>query len=228
VDDGAAGEASEGDRSMTVDHSAGDVRNSGSPFGPGLDLPAGTDQPDPELARLVGALRQVQDSVVGAAPPAPVAAAVAELLEDISARLAPYRLPTDGPPSWDDLRRTAHTRVLGPVLEVSAVDRDSLQGTVTFTSFYLGGNGAAHGGAIPLFLDEVLGRLANSGRPICRTAYLNVDYRRVTPIGRKLRVEARFEREEGRKRYLHGALYDGEHLTAEGHGLFVELRAGAA
>ena len=56
------------------------------------------------------------------------------------------------------------------------------RGTVRFGRHYLGGNNAAHGGAIPLLFDDALGRFANShGRPIARTAYLHVDYRSVTP-----------------------------------------------
>jgi acyl-coenzyme A thioesterase PaaI-like protein len=157
-----------------------------------------------------------------------VVAEASALLERAADLLWPHRMRTDGPPSWDDLRRTAQTRVLNPPLVDVVGDRDGLTASVTYTAYYVGGNGAVHGGAIPLLFDEVLGRLANTDRPICRTAYLNVDFRHVTPVGRPLRVEARFEREEGRKRYLYGSFSDGEQLTAEAHGLFVELREGAA
>jgi hypothetical protein len=71
-------------------------------------------------------------------------------------------------------------------------------GRVAFGRFYLGGNGAAHGGAIPLVFDEVMGRLANTGgRPPSRTASLHVNYRSITPIERELQLTARFDREEG-------------------------------
>jgi acyl-coenzyme A thioesterase PaaI-like protein len=213
---------------MTVGRPPRHAEDSDTPWGPGLDVPEDGQGGDPALAGLVRALRLVQDRVVGLDAPPEVVASVTGLLEDAAARMAPYRMSFDGPPSWEDLHRTRDTRALGPVLEVLESDHDSLLGSVTFTPFFLGGNGAAHGGSIPLFYDEVLGRLANSGRPICRTAYLNVDFRRVTPIGRPLRVEARFEREEGRKRYLYAAMYDGGQLITEARGLFVELRPGAA
>lgn len=182
---------------------------------------------DPGLDRLVIAVRQVNDSVVGAEAPADVLEEVTLLLDQAAERLAPHRMRTDAPPSWDDLLRTARTRVLGPPLSDVAGDRNELSATVTFGQFYIGGNGAVHGGAIPLMFDDALGRLAITGRPICRTAHLAVDFRRVTPVARPLRVEARFEREEGRKRFLSGALYDGDQLCADAHALFVELREGA-
>jgi acyl-coenzyme A thioesterase PaaI-like protein len=100
-------------------------------------------------------------------------------------------------------------------------------GRVAFGRFYLGGNGAAHGGAIPLVFDEVMGRLANTGgRPPSRTASLHVNYRSITPIERELQLTARFDREEGRKRFLSGELRDGGTLCADVAGIFVALRPG--
>jgi acyl-coenzyme A thioesterase PaaI-like protein len=106
-------------------------------------------------------------------------------------------------------------------------DASTLRGRVRFGRFHLGGNGAAHGGTIPLVFDEMMGRFANSGgRPVSRTAYLNVNYRNVTPIDTDLDIEARFEREDGRKRFLTGVLRDGDRVCADAEGLFVELRPG--
>lgn len=182
--------------------------------------------PDGALDRLVTALRRVQDRVIGTAAPGATLASAAELLEQVAHHLEPYRMTAEEPPSWDDLRRMAGSRALAPVLGDLEVTSDRLSATVTFSPFYTGGNGAVHGGVLPLLFDEVLGRLANVDRPMCRTANLSVDYRRVTPVGRPLRVEARFEREEGRKRYLYAAVLDDGQVTAEVHGLFVALRPG--
>lgn len=75
--------------------------------------------------------------------------------------------------------------------------------------------------------DEVLGRLSNAGgRPMARTAYPHVNFRAITPIDVALRVEARFDREEGRKRYLTGAHYDSATLTADAEALFLTLLPG--
>jgi acyl-coenzyme A thioesterase PaaI-like protein len=102
-----------------------------------------------------------------------------------------------------------------------------VRGRVVFRPFYLGGNGAAHGGTVPLLFDEVVGRLASAGGPRpARTAYLTVNYRAITPIGVELQLEATVDRREGRKRFASGRLYDGDRLIADCDALFVELRPG--
>jgi acyl-coenzyme A thioesterase PaaI-like protein len=185
------------------------------------------EPPDPGLTRLTGAVRRVQDSVVGTEAPPEVLAQAAAHLEQAAALLEPYAMRPDATSDWSDLRRSAQSRVLSPRVTDVRADRETFHASVTFTNHYLGANGAVHGGVLPLLFDEVLGRLASTDRPRCRTAYLRVDFRRVTPIGRPLRVEASFEREDGRKRFLRGALYDGGEVTAEAEGLWVELREGA-
>ena len=115
---------------------------------------------------------------------------------------------------------------MAPALHVEELDPDHVRGHVTFGRFFVGGNGAAHGGAIALIFDEMMGRLANTERRPSRTAYLHVNYRSVTPIERELQLTARFDREEGRKRFLSGELRDGGTLCADVAGLFVALRPG--
>jgi len=182
----------------------------------------------PELARLVRAIRDLQDRVIGTQAPPDTVTAVAEQLERASAALDPFRITGLEPPSWDDLARTAPTRFLGPELTSVTISDSELRGEVTFGIRYFGGNSAVHGGAIPLLFDEVLGRLANAGRGMVRTASLTVDFRRVTPVARPLSVVATVDRVDGRKRFLRGALYDGDAVTAEASALFVELRPGQA
>lgn len=118
-------------------------------------------------------------------------------------------------------------QTMSPKLVVTASAADTVDATVRFGDYFLGGNGAVHGGAIPLMFDEVLGRLANSsGRPAQRTAYLHTDFRSITPVGKQLTVKAWVESEEGRKRFLRATLHDGGVLCAEAEGLFVALKPG--
>ena len=57
-----------------------------------------------------------------------------------------------------------------------------------------------HGGVIPLFYDWHFGMIVSAaGRAISRTAYLHVDYRKVTPIDEPL-VPRRIERIEAARR----------------------------
>jgi acyl-coenzyme A thioesterase PaaI-like protein len=118
-------------------------------------------------------------------------------------------------------------QTMAPCFRVLSGDDHSVEGTVTFGRYFLGGGGAVHGGAIPLLFDEVLGRLANAGgRTRARTAYLHTDFRAITPVGVELSVTARFVREEGRKRLLRAELRHVETLCAEAEGLFARCVRG--
>jgi acyl-coenzyme A thioesterase PaaI-like protein len=186
-----------------------------------------TPTPPTGYAEMIEALRVLQDRVAAAVPDADLVSRVtkhlvhaAELLEPAE-RDETHRL-SGGP---EDLHGRGSALI--PVLEDVETDPTSLRGRVRFRRFHLGGNGAAHGGTIPLLFDDVLGRFANaSGRALSRTAYLHVNYRNVTPVGRDLDLEVRFEREDGRKRYVTGVLRDGDTICADAEGLFVELRIG--
>lgn len=182
----------------------------------------------PELAALVQAARDLQDRILGTQAPPETVIAVVDLLQHASGLLDPFRITGLEPPDWSDLERTATTRSLAPEVTSLVVTESELRGEVTFAPRYLGGNGAVHGGALPLLFDEILGRLSNTGRTMSRTASLTVDFRRVTPIARPLTVVATLDRVDGRKRYLRAALHDGDAVTAEASALFVELREGAA
>ena len=181
----------------------------------------------PHFLELVNAARAVQDSITGSNPPDDVVLAAVRLLEDVRALLDPWQVPERDAPAGK--LRDAPGRAQ-PVLlpfEIDEETSDSVRGRVRFSRAHLGGNGAAHGGTVPLLFDEVLGRLANSaGRQVARTAYLKVDYRNVTPIDVDLEIEAHVNSEHGRKRLVTGSLRQDDQVLAEAEGLFVILRPG--
>jgi acyl-coenzyme A thioesterase PaaI-like protein len=114
-----------------------------------------------------------------------------------------------------------------PQFRIERSSPDFVCGRVTFTPFHHGGGGFVHGGAIPLLFDQVLGRLTNGpDRGRARTAYLNVNYRMVTPIGSELQLDANVERVERRKMFVTGRLRHGQDLLADAEGLFIVLRSG--
>lgn len=118
-------------------------------------------------------------------------------------------------------------QVTWPTIHITRADNDSLEGRVRFDRFYLGRNGVVHGGAVLLLFDELAGRTANMGeRPLSRTAYVKADFRAPVLIDTDLRVSARVDREEGRKRFLRLELYRDDVLCTEGEMLMVTLRAG--
>ncbi|HLM05913.1 MAG TPA: PaaI family thioesterase [Blastococcus sp.] len=184
-------------------------------------------EPTPEFLAMIDALRTLQDDVTAAAPPPDVVAAAAQTLEELSQGLRPYAVPERQQVTGHLSTIPGRGQTMAPVLHVDEWGETFARGRVTFGRFYLGGNGAVHGGVIPLVFDEILGRLANTGgRTPSRTAYLHVNYRSITPVGAELRFEGRFDREEGRKRFLVGTLHDGDTLCADADGLFVALKPG--
>jgi acyl-coenzyme A thioesterase PaaI-like protein len=77
---------------------------------------------------------------------------------------------------------------------------------------------------VSLLFDEMLGTLAARGRDRSRTAYLHVNYRRITPIDVELRFEGRIDRSEDRKIFAEGRLLQGSDVLADAEALFVVLR----
>jgi hypothetical protein len=180
----------------------------------------------PHLGRLIEAVRAVQDAVVEAAASDAVTLDVAERLERIAADLEPWAVPERERVAGrqPDLPGRGHPLLL-PVI-VDDEDDTHVNGRVVFRQYHLGGNGAAHGGTLPLLFDDFVGRLAGGRPPIARTAFLTVNYRAITPLDVELRVEATVDKIEGRKRWASGRLFDGERLLADAEGLWVELRPG--
>ena len=184
---------------------------------------------DPRLAAsfvdLAGAVREFQNLLAGATPPSELSADLANRVRAMALELAQFQVPERNA-MFGHVDVPGRAQTLSPVFASTRWDRDGVAGVVRFGRFYLGGNGAVHGGAIPLIFDEVLGRLANTDRRPSRTAYLHVNYRAVTPLDTDLSIEAHFEREEGRKRFLVATLKAGDVVLADAEGLFVQLNPG--
>jgi acyl-coenzyme A thioesterase PaaI-like protein len=192
----------------------------------GPPLAAGPRNPGaPEFPRLIQALRLLQERVTAADPPSDVVTEAAETLEKLSATLEPFSVSEAEQVAGHRLDLPGRGQALLPPYEVAEWDEHHVLAHVRLTRFYLGRN-AAHGGVLCLLFDEILGRLANTGPSLARTAYLHVNYRGVTPIGPRLRLEASVDRVEGRKCFVSGRLLDGDTLTADAEGLFVSLLPG--
>jgi acyl-coenzyme A thioesterase PaaI-like protein len=181
-------------------------------------------QQSPSFARLADAVRLLQDRFTAAGPGPEEAEALAARVEELASTLSRYEVAEAEQAAGRQYGAVARGQTFLPDVRVDEYDGDSLLGRVSFDRFYLGSNGAAHGGAISLLFDDLLGQLANAGRPRARTAYLHVEYRRVVPLGAELVVRASTNRVEGRKVYIDGLLTDGAEVLAEASGLFVRLR----
>lgn len=198
-----------------------------------LAAASGTTEPGPPrggdaFAALHLAQRRFNDLLSGAAPSD-------DLVERITAELASFAdelveqqvregLRLDG---WrGDLPGRGHPFL--PPYTITAETDTTLTATVRFTRFYLGGNGAAHGGSQPTVFDDLLGRCVNNAQEgVARTAFLKVNYRKITPIDVDLTAEVSVDRVEGRKRWCSGRMWDpsGE-LLCDCEALFLALLPG--
>jgi hypothetical protein len=194
---------------------------------PWYNRPTRTTYGGQAYAEFLESFRDLQDTIAAANPPEAVWERAGQVCCDLIGELKPWWAPERGQPSGTriDLPGRGDPLLLPLVLLESTAT--FLRGRVVFRRLHLGGGGAAHGGTLPLLFDEVLGRLSNSGdRPTARTAYLKVNYRHITPLDTELDVDARFERQEGRKRWISGRLLHGDTLLADAEGLFIQLRPG--
>lgn len=185
-----------------------------------------TDPVEAAFDELASALRDLQDAAARSRPDAATAQRLAATLRETAAELDAASVP-DAEQPFGRLTTRGRGQTLVPPYDVATADDEQVAGTVVFGDFHRGENGAAHGGAVSTFFDEVCGTLANAvaGRP-ARTASLTVDFRSVTLVGVEHRFVARAARVEGRKRWVTGTLHAGDRLVAEAEGLFLTLRPG--
>jgi acyl-coenzyme A thioesterase PaaI-like protein len=178
-------------------------------------------------AALIAAQRLLQDRIAGAVFPSELVPEVTARLTELTTMLAEHQAPE--PERWDGWRPDIPGRAM-PVLPPYIIEERGegwLRGRVTFTRFYLGGNGAAHGGAHTLLFDDVMGHLSGLVDGIARTAYLTVNYRRITPLDVRLDFDATIDRVDGRKRFLSSRLRDPSGaVVADADGLFLQLLPG--
>jgi hypothetical protein len=194
---------------------------------PWFNRPLNTSFGGPAYAGFLESFRDLLDTVAAANPPEEIWERARQVCRDLTEELEPWWAPERNQPSGSriDLPGRGDPFLL-PFVPLESTDT-FVRGKVVFRRLHLGGGGAAHGGTLPLLFDEVLGRLSNSGdRPTARTAYLKVNYRHITPLNTELDVEARLEREDGRKRWIRGRLALGDTLLADAEGLFIQLRPG--
>lgn len=196
--------------------------------GGGFNPPEPTTRGGPDYGRFVEAVRDLQDLARAADAPDEVITEAAGLIEKVAGLLEPYRADEWSSPSGRRLDLPNRGNILQVPMFLAKTDDGRIAGDATFRRFYLGRNGAAHGGAVALLFDSVLGyttyKLTQSR--FQRTAYLHVNYRSITPVEKPLRVEAGIDRIEGRKIFVEGRLLDGDTVLAEAEALFVRLKPG--
>ncbi|WP_307787524.1 PaaI family thioesterase [Mycolicibacterium sp. S2-37] len=199
-----------------------------TPTGGGFNPPVPTTRGGPDYGRFVDAVRTLQDLARSADAPDEVVSEAAGLIEKVTDLLEPYRADEWHSPSGRRVDLPNRGNILQVPMVLSKTADGRIGGDAVFRRFYLGRNGAAHGGAVALLFDSVLGYTAYklTESRYQRTAYLHVNYRHIAPVETTLRVEAGIDRIEGRKIFVEGRLLDGDTVLADAEALFVRLKPG--
>ncbi len=179
----------------------------------------------PELGRFMTAMRRLQDIAVSTNPDAALWADAAERVEELCDRLEVHTAAEGLAPAG----RGSHLPGLGhPLMPPWMITESGPDGVVMnghFSRFHVGGNMAVHGGVIPLFFDWHFGMIVSAaGRANSRTAYLHVDYRKITPIDEPLVSRGRIDTIDGRKAFVTATMTDSDGtVLSEASGLMIRL-----
>ncbi|KUH83364.1 MULTISPECIES: PaaI family thioesterase [unclassified Mycobacterium] len=178
-----------------------------------------------EMGRFLAAMRRLQDITVSTNPDAALWDRTAELLENVCEQLEPHKAPAGVAPAGRAPNLPGNGHPLMPPWQMVASGSDEVTMRGQFSRFHVGGNEAVHGGVVPLFYDWHFGMVVSAaGRPDSRTAYLHVDYRRVTPIDVPLESRAWIDSVDGRKLFVRAAMTDLDgNVLSEANGLMIKL-----
>ncbi|MBI3214609.1 MAG: PaaI family thioesterase [Mycobacterium sp.] len=185
-------------------------------------------QPGPGFARFLTAMRKLQDLAVSSNPAPEVWSDAADQVERLVAELDPFQAGEGVGPANRVPELPGAGSLLMPPWFVDRFEADGVDLRVTFSRYHVGGNYAVHGGVLPLLFDSIFGMVIHAaGRPISRTAFLHVDYRKVTPIDTELNARGWIRDTDGRKAFVNAELRDAEgNVLAEANGLMLRLLPG--
>jgi acyl-coenzyme A thioesterase PaaI-like protein len=179
----------------------------------------------PEMARFMTAMRRLQDIAVSTNPDERLWNDAAELVEGVCARLEEHEAPAGVAPAGRARDIAGNGHPLMPPWQVAESGPNEVTMRGHFTRFHVGGNDAVHGGVIPLFYDWHFGVVVSAaGGPDSRTAYLHVDYRRITPTDEPLVARAWIDAVDGRKLFVRATMMDsGGNVLSEANALMIKL-----
>jgi acyl-coenzyme A thioesterase PaaI-like protein len=180
------------------------------------------------------ALRELIAVSVTTTVPAAEVRAAAELVRQVTERLAVARRPASQLPALDDV--TTGRRVFNPVTGSGSAlapplhvrrEEDGVVGEATLGVAYEGPPSFVHGGMSALLMDQLLGSAAAAAGLWGMTAHLELDYRGPLPLETKLMLRARVAENAGRKSMITGTIALAENpdqILVEARGVFVMPR----
>lgn len=178
---------------------------------------------------LTAAVRELVDATIrSTVSPEEAALALAEV-EAVVARLRKEQIPgaagvrfnSEGR-AWNWGNAAVGLRnAIAPPLDITHVRSGLAYADVDLGAAYEGPPGLVHGGVTAMLLDHLMGETAAANfTRITFTGTLTMVYRRGTPLG-ALRLDARIDREEGRKVWVVASIGDAEGPTVEAEGIFI-------
>ncbi|MBF6079843.1 PaaI family thioesterase [Nocardia cyriacigeorgica] len=181
----------------------------------------------PHYGAFIEEVRKLMDRVRLSCPSDELAVETIGVLKELNDRLDAAVVDEWSAPTWTRADLPARGNITIPPYVIDKASKDGVEARITFRTFHLGGNAAAHGGQIVVGFDDLLGMAAALyAGGVTRTASLTVDYRSITPLNKELTLRTWAERRDGRKVYVRATLHDGERLCAEANGLFIVLKPG--
>lgn len=184
--------------------------------------------PPPAFGEFVENMRRLQDLAVSVDAPDEVYEAACAQAAELAELLAPYEAREGKGPANRSMNLPGRGSLLMPPWTVEKFDEESVVARGMLRRYHLGGGGVAHGGVLPLIFDDNFGMVVYAAkRPISRTAYLHVNYRKVTPLNVPLMIEGEVDRVDGRKTFVTARLTEEDGtLLADAEGLMVQLLPG--
>jgi hypothetical protein len=179
-------------------------------------------EPHAAAVDLATALRELIETSVTTTVAAAEVRAAAELVRQVTERLAVARRPASQLPALDDV--ATGRRVFNPVTGAGSPlapplvvrrDGDGVIGYATLGVAYEGPPSFVHGGMSALLMDQLLGSAA---------AAAGLDYRGPLPLEKKLVLRGAVTRAEGRKAVITGTIAladDPDAVLVEASGVFV-------
>jgi acyl-coenzyme A thioesterase PaaI-like protein len=188
-------------------------------------------EPLAAAADLAVAMRDLIEAAVTTTVPAAEVRAAADLVRQVTERLAVARRPLSQLPALDDV--TIGRRVFNPVTGAGSPlapplvvrrDGDGVVARATLGVAYEGPPSFVHGGMSALLMDQLLGSAAAEAGVWGMTAHLALDYRGPLPLEQELVLRAGVAETAGRKSVITGTIAlasDPGTILVEARGVFV-------
>ncbi len=130
--------------------------------GGGFNPPDPTDRGGPDYGRFIEAVRTLQDHSRAADAPDAVITEAADLIEKVSALLAPYEADEWHSPSGRRMDLPNRGNILSVPVDLYVTEDGRIGGTAHFRRYHVGRNSAVHGGVLGLLFDSLLGFTATT------------------------------------------------------------------